>query len=199
MSWLVFSTVNVCYNQSTSSDTLLLSKVRSLFRFLSFYLTCFLCAGISSRTLHTVSCHVSLGASRLWQFLCLVLLLMILKVFRSTSHMYCRIALYGICLIFFLLSNWDSGLGGGREIMVGQCPCIISCSYGIRSMWFMNMDMGLDHWTEGLLVRFRYGEVTPSSWLCFLEGNHCAQPMLKESGVRSAHKELWRLNLLRNE
>lgn len=132
MSWPVFSTVNVCYNQSTSSDTLLLSKVQSLFRFLSFYLMCFLRAGISSRTLHTMSCHVSLGASRLWQFLCLVLLLMILKVLRSTSHTYCRIALYGICLILFLLSNWDSGLGGGREMMGGRCPL-----HHIMFIWYM--------------------------------------------------------------
>ena len=72
-----------------------------------------------------------------------------------------------------------------------RVPCIgrwILNHWATREARLITFDVDLDHLDEILFVRFLHCKVTPctpaSPILPFLDGNHYAQPTLKESGDR---------------
>lgn len=150
---------------------------------------CFLCARIPSRRLHyhQLSCLLTPpGCDGFFAFSCFW------WSWQFWGVLVRRIIGCPFMEFVWFFSHDPTGImdwrEGGRS-QGGSALHIISRQYCIRSMWFMTIDVGLGHRDEGLLVTFLYREVTPSSWLCFLEGSHCAQPTHKEPGVGGVHKE----------
>ena len=69
--------------------------------FLVLYLISLICSRLPIPISHyIVSHHVSLGSSRLWQYLRHLLLLMILTIWKNTTQVFCRFPSTGFFLIF---------------------------------------------------------------------------------------------------
>ena len=92
---------------------------------------------ILSRIPHIFSCHFFLGSSWLWQFLRLLLILIIF-IIMSTRQVFVECLSTEICLVFFSLLNWGYGCGEGRSQDKVPFHHIISQLHAINVIY--------DHW-----------------------------------------------------
>lgn len=99
--------MNILYSYGTFitiSESVLITKVRTSFRFSQFFTNVL----FLFQDLIIFCCHVSLDSSWLWYFLGLPLILMILTFLRGIMVRY-FVAWIGICLSFFCWLGWGLG------------------------------------------------------------------------------------------
>lgn len=96
--WYIFSNWSPCLIQIT----------------FVFYLMYFFYSRILSRTPSHINCQVSLGSSRLWQFLRLSLLLVALTVLRSAGQVFYRLSVSWNLSDIFKAGLWS--LGGRPQL-----------------------------------------------------------------------------------
>ena len=104
--------------EAAFNTSLLLPKVESLF-WLPWFLNCSPCfdPGSHPRYHITFSFPVSLGSSWLWQFLRLILVLMILIVLRNTGQVFCNMPLHwNFSVVFDTDCSYGLLEGGITEI-----------------------------------------------------------------------------------